>query len=104
MRDLPNKASPKMTVDLYCTFAEPLSDEMLFRWHAMVMSGRRDLKDVGRYRTGAASSLRDDVRTKGAFRGAAGVASAIGNGTVSLPGFNERHRMAKEFCRLDDSG
>src|SRR5256885_2955861 len=26
---------------------------MLFRWHRMVMSGRRDLKDVGRYRTGA---------------------------------------------------
>src|SRR2546429_6893007 len=32
---------------------EPLSEEMLFRWHHMVMSGRRDLKDVGRYRTGA---------------------------------------------------
>jgi Fic family protein len=43
----------EMTVELYRTFAEPLSDEMLFRWHAMVMSGRRDLKDVGRYRTGS---------------------------------------------------
>src|SRR5207244_3302871 len=30
-----------------------LSGERLFRWHRMVMSGRRDLKDVGRYRTGA---------------------------------------------------
>jgi len=43
----------EMTVDLYRSFAEPLSEEMLFRWHRMVMSGRRDLKDVGRYRTGA---------------------------------------------------
>ena len=43
----------EMTVDLYHSFAEPLSDEMLFRRHGMVMSGRRDLKDVGRYRTGA---------------------------------------------------
>lgn len=43
----------EMMVDLYRSFAEPLSEEMLFRWHRMVMSGRRDLKDVGRYRTGA---------------------------------------------------
>ena len=43
----------EMTVDLYRSFAEPLSSEMLFRWHRMVMRGRRDLKDVGRYRTGA---------------------------------------------------
>ena len=43
----------EIMVDLYRSFAEPLSEEMLFRWHRMVMSGRRDLKDVGRYRTGA---------------------------------------------------
>ena len=43
----------EMIVDLYRSFAEPLSEEMLFRWHRMVMSGRRDLEDVGRYRTGA---------------------------------------------------
>src|SRR6266571_2665985 len=43
----------EMMVDLYQSFMEPLSEEMLFRWHHMVMSGRRDLKDVGRYRTGA---------------------------------------------------
>jgi Fic family protein len=42
----------EMMVDLYRSFAEPLSQEMLFGWHAMVMSGRRDVKDVGRYRTG----------------------------------------------------
>lgn len=40
-------------VDLYRSFAEPLSEEMLFRWHRMVMSGSRNLRDVGRYRTGA---------------------------------------------------
>jgi Fic family protein len=39
-------------VDLYRSFAEPLGDETLFRWHRMVVSGRRDLTDVGRYRTG----------------------------------------------------
>jgi len=43
----------EMMVDLYRTFAEPLSEEMLFRWHRMVMSGSHNLKDVGRYRTGA---------------------------------------------------
>jgi Fic family protein len=44
----------EMMVDLYRSFADPLSTEMLFRWHLMVMIGRRDLKDIGRYRTGAA--------------------------------------------------
>jgi Fic family protein len=40
-------------VDLYRSFAEPLSEEMLFRWHRMVMSGSRNLRDVGRYRMDA---------------------------------------------------
>ncbi len=40
-------------VDLYRSFDQPLSPEMLFRWHRMVMNGRRDLKDIGQYRTGA---------------------------------------------------
>ena len=34
----------EMMVDLYRSFAEPLSEEMLFRWHRMVASGRYDLK------------------------------------------------------------
>src|ERR1700691_2911935 len=42
----------EMMVDLYRSFDEPLSAEILFRWHRMVMSGRRDLEDIGRYRTG----------------------------------------------------
>ena len=41
----------EMTVDLYRSFAAPLSDDMLFAWHRMVTNGRRDLKDIGRYRT-----------------------------------------------------
>ncbi|HXA79313.1 MAG TPA: Fic family protein [Candidatus Acidoferrales bacterium] len=41
----------EMMVDLYRSFAEPLSPEMLFRWHRTVMAGRRDLKNIGRYRT-----------------------------------------------------
>jgi Fic family protein len=43
----------EMMVDLYRTFADPLSAEMLFRWHRMALRGRRDLSDVGRYRTQA---------------------------------------------------
>jgi Fic family protein len=42
----------EMMVNLYRSFSEPLSQEMLFRWHEMIVSGRRDFKDVGRFRTG----------------------------------------------------
>jgi Fic family protein len=41
----------EMTVNLFRSFAAPLSEEMLFGWHRMLMSGRRDLTDIGRYRT-----------------------------------------------------
>jgi len=41
----------EMMVDLYRSFAAPLSNHTLFRWHRMLMSGRRDLVDIGRYRT-----------------------------------------------------
>ena len=40
-----------MMVDLYRSFSQPLSTEMLFAWHRMVTSGRKDLADVGKYRT-----------------------------------------------------
>ena len=43
----------EMMVNLYRSFAEPLSEEVLFRWHRMVMSGSRNRRDVGRYRTSA---------------------------------------------------
>ena len=42
----------EMMVALVRQFAEPLSDEMLFDWQRMLMNGRRDLKDIGRYHTG----------------------------------------------------
>lgn len=41
----------EMMVDLYRSFAEPLSEERLFAWHRMLVKGRGDLRDIGRYRT-----------------------------------------------------
>ena len=40
-----------MMMDLYRNFAEPLTHETMFRWHGMVTAGRRDLKNIGAYRT-----------------------------------------------------
>lgn len=40
-----------MLVDLYKTYDMPLSHEMLFSWHEFLTTGRRDLVDIGRYRT-----------------------------------------------------
>jgi len=40
-----------MMVDLYRNYADPLTHESLFAWHKMIMSGRTDMKDAGRYRT-----------------------------------------------------
>ena len=42
----------EMMVDLNSSFREPLSRATLFRWHKMIVSGRRDVKEVGKYRTG----------------------------------------------------
>lgn len=41
----------EMMVALYRTFGEPLTEETLFAWHRMLVQGRADLEDVGRYRT-----------------------------------------------------
>ncbi len=41
----------EMMVDLYHTCAEPVSHDMLFRWHRMLTRGRRDLKEAGSYRS-----------------------------------------------------
>lgn len=40
----------EMMVDLYRTFASPLSDRMLFRWHRMLLPGSRDVAVIGGYR------------------------------------------------------
>jgi hypothetical protein len=41
----------ELMVDLYRHFQAPLTHETLWTWHRMLMAGRRDLRDVGCYRT-----------------------------------------------------
>src|SRR5215813_2380522 len=45
------RGASEMMVTLYKTYSEPLTSKMLFDWHRMLMTGRKDLKDLGRYRT-----------------------------------------------------
>lgn len=40
----------EMMVDLYRTFASPLTGRMMFGWHAMLMAGEKGIKDIGTYR------------------------------------------------------
>ncbi|MAC58724.1 MAG: cell filamentation protein Fic [Novosphingobium sp.] len=40
----------EMMIALYRDFADPLTNATLFAWHEMVVSGRRDIDAVGRYR------------------------------------------------------
>ena len=40
-----------LAADLYQHYSAPLDREVLFQWHAMLMNGRRDIVDIGRYRT-----------------------------------------------------
>jgi Fic family protein len=52
-----NKSTPaengmaELMVDVYQSFDKPLTHEQLFVWHKMLCNGRRDLVDVGKYRT-----------------------------------------------------
>ncbi len=41
----------EMMVDLYRNFCKRLSHEQLFEWHRMITNGRRDLTNIGCYRT-----------------------------------------------------
>jgi len=41
----------EMMVDLYKNYHTTLDHKQLHRWHAMLTNGRRDLQDIGRYRT-----------------------------------------------------
>lgn len=41
----------EMMVDLYINYNKPLSHEQIFEWHKMITNDRRDLTDIGRYRT-----------------------------------------------------
>jgi Fic family protein len=47
------KGIAEMLVDVYRTVAEPLDARTLFRWHKLLLQGRRGLRDVGRYRSQA---------------------------------------------------
>lgn len=40
----------ELTVDLYRSFAAPLSEKALFGWHRMLMGGHRNIEVVGGYR------------------------------------------------------
>ncbi|MFN7037990.1 MAG: Fic family protein [Alphaproteobacteria bacterium] len=41
----------EMMIDLYNNFSASLSHNMMFNWHSMLTNGRRDLKQIGSYRT-----------------------------------------------------
>jgi Fic family protein len=41
----------EMMVDLYLNFDKSLSHDQLFSWHKMLTNGRRDLTDIGKYRS-----------------------------------------------------
>ncbi len=43
----------QMMVELYREFEVPMCDTLLFRWHESLMNGRRDLANIGSYRTGS---------------------------------------------------
>jgi Fic family protein len=43
----------QMMVELYREFDAPMGDALLFRWHESLMNGRRDLANIGSYRTGS---------------------------------------------------
>jgi Fic family protein len=42
----------EMMIHLYKSFPSPLTNDTLFAWHGMLVVGRRDLEDIGRYRSG----------------------------------------------------
>ena len=56
-KDVPSRNHPRengvaeMMIDLFHHFDAPLSHDTLCNWHAMLMNGRRDLPDIGHYRT-----------------------------------------------------
>jgi len=43
----------ELMANLFRSYGEPLGDAMLFHWHSLLLNGRRDLADIGRYRTHA---------------------------------------------------
>jgi Fic family protein len=43
----------EMMANLHSSFAEPLTHETMFAWHTMIMSGHRNIRVIGGYRTHA---------------------------------------------------
>ena len=43
----------KMMVDLYRNFARTLTDKTMFDWHSMLLSGDKEIKVIGGYRSHA---------------------------------------------------
>lgn len=41
----------EMMVDLYQNYSKQLTHQQLFDWHKMLTNGRRDITDIGKYRT-----------------------------------------------------
>lgn len=50
--DMPaaERGTAEMMVDLYRTFAAPLTDQTMFGWHRMLMSDERSIRVIGAYR------------------------------------------------------
>lgn len=43
----------ELMANLYQSYAQPLTDHQLFDWYKMLMNGRRDINEIGAYRTHA---------------------------------------------------
>jgi Fic family protein len=41
----------EIMTDVYLHFDKPLTNEIFFNWHSMLMNGRRDIETIGDYRT-----------------------------------------------------
>jgi len=41
----------ELMTDVYRRYAEPLTHDMLYRWHTMLMAGNRNIHTIGAYRT-----------------------------------------------------
>ena len=86
----------EVMVDVHRGFSKPLSDEMLFQWHGMVVRGRRDLRDVGRYRT--------DEEPMQVVSGAIHAPRVHFEALPSKAAPREMKRFVKWFNRTDPSG
>ncbi|MDR1828809.1 MAG: Fic family protein [Methylobacteriaceae bacterium] len=82
----------QLTAEAYNSFAEPLSSEMLFHWHRLMMRGNTRIGAVGAYRT---------------FSGAMQVVSGVGHGVrvhfEAPPSRRVPSEMERFVFRFNDS-